>query len=73
MHAILEPERERSFEDEQRLGMLCVDVERRFPPPGSGAHIDRSELLDVHEECDAELLAAEDDLAYADLEHVPAA
>ncbi len=63
VHAILEPERELSLEDEQRLGVSCMDVERRSAPTRSGAHFDRSELLDVHEEPDIELFAAEDDLA----------
>jgi hypothetical protein len=50
-----------------------MDVERRSSPAASGAHLDRTELLDVDEESDVELLAAEDDLAFADLDHVPAA
>jgi hypothetical protein len=73
MYAILERERELSLEDEQRLGVSCMDVERRFSPTASGAHLDCAELLDVHEERDSELLVAEDDLAFADLDHVPAA
>jgi hypothetical protein len=73
MHAIFETKRELSRDDEQRLGMSCMDVEGGFSPTGSGAHVDRAELLDVHEEPDVELLAAEDDLALADLDHVPAA
>ncbi len=71
--AIFETERELSLEDEHRLGMSCMDVERRFSPTGSGAHVDRAELLDVREEGDLELLAAKDDLTFADLDHVPAA
>ena len=73
MHAVLEPERELSLEDVYRLGVSCMDVERRLSPTGSSAHLDRGELLDVREERDAELLAAEDELAFADLDHVPAA
>ena len=73
VHAILEPERELSLEDEQCLGVSCMDVERRSAPTRSGAHFDRSELLDVYEEPDIELFAAEDDLAFADLDHLPAA
>src|SRR4029450_7084177 len=69
MLAILEPERELSLEDIERLGVSCMDVERRFSPARSGTHFDRTELLDVREERDAELLAAEDDLAFADLDH----
>jgi hypothetical protein len=73
MLAILEPERELSVEHEQRLGVSSVDVEGRSSPAWSGAHFDRTELLDVHEERDAQLLAAEDDLAFADLDHLTAA
>ena len=73
MHAIFETERELSLEDEHRLGMSCMDVERCFSPTGSGAHVDRVELLDVHEERDVELLVAKDDLTFADPDHVPAA
>jgi hypothetical protein len=73
MHAIFETKRQLSRDDEQRLGMSCMDVEGRFSPTGSGAHLDSTELLDVHEEPDVELLAAEDDLTLADLDHVPAA
>ena len=39
MLAIFEPERELALEDEQRLGMSCMDVERRFSPTGSGAYV----------------------------------
>jgi hypothetical protein len=73
MLAILEAECELSLEDEQRLGMTCMNVERRFSPTRSSAHLDRSELLDIHEEGDAKLLAPKDELAFADLDHVPAA
>ena len=73
MHAIFETERELSRDDEQRLGMSRMDVEGSLSPTGSGAHLDSTELLDVHEEPDVELLAAEDDLALADLDHVSAA
>jgi len=73
MHAILELERELSLEHVQRLAVSSMDVGRRFPPSGSSAHVDRGELLDVREKRDAELLAAEDHLACADLDHVPAA
>ena len=53
MHAIFETERELSLEDEHRLGMSCMDVERCSSPTGSGTYLDRAELLDVHEERDA--------------------
>ena len=53
--------------------MSCMDVEWCLSPTGSGAHLDSTELLDVHEEPDVELLAAEDDLSLTDLDHVPAA
>ena len=73
MHAILELERELSLEHVQRLAVSGMDVRRRLPPPGSGAHVDRGELLDVDEERDVELPAPQDDLAFSDLDHVPAA
>ena len=73
MHAIFETKRDLSLEDEQRLGMSCMEVEWCLSPTGSGAHLDSTELLDVHEEPDVELLAAEDDLSLTDLDHVPAA
>ena len=57
MHAILELERELSVEDVQRLAVSGMDVGRRLPPSGSGAHLDRGELLDVGEERDVELPA----------------
>ena len=56
MHAILELERELSLEHVQRLAVSGMDVGRRLPPPGSSAHVDRGELLDVREKRDAELL-----------------
>ena len=71
--SILEPKCELSLEDEQRLGVSRMDVERRSSPARSRTHFDRSELLDVHEERDAELLAVKDDLAFDDLDHEPAA
>jgi hypothetical protein len=37
-----------------------------------GMHLDRSELLVIHEERDVELPAPQDDLAF-DLDHIPAA
>jgi hypothetical protein len=46
---------------------------RRLPPSGSGAHVDRGELLDVDEKRDVELPASEYDLAFDDLDHEPAA
>ncbi len=73
MHAVLELERELALDDVQRLAVSGMDVGRRLPPSGSGAHVHRGELLDVDEERDVELSAPEDDLAFADLEHVPAA
>jgi hypothetical protein len=73
LHAILELERELSLEHVQRLAVSDMDVGRRLPPTGSSAHFDRSELLDVREERDAELPAAKDELAFADPDHVPAA
>ena len=39
MHAIFETERELSLEDEHRLGMSCMDVERCFSPTGSGTYV----------------------------------
>ncbi len=73
MHAILELERELSLDDVQRLAVSSMDVGRRLPPSGSSAHVDHSELLDVDEQRDVELPASEDDLAFADLDHAPAA
>ena len=73
MHAILEPKRELSLEDVDRLGVSCMDVGRRPSPAGSGAHLDRGELVDVREERDVQLRTTEDDLAFADLDHRPAA
>ena len=55
-YAVLELQRELSLEDVQRLAVPCMDVGRRLPPSGSGAHVDRGELLDVDEERDVELL-----------------
>ncbi len=72
-HAILESQRELSVEHVQRLAVSGMDVRRRLPPSGSGAHLDRGELLDVGEERHVELPAPEDDLACADLEHGSAA
>jgi len=72
-HVILELQRERSVEDEQRLAVSGMDVGWRLPPAGSGAHLDRGELLDVGEERDVELPGPENDLAFADLEHGSAA
>ena len=73
MRAILELERELPLEDVQRLGVPGMDVRRRISPAGRGAHGHRGELLDVREERHIELRAAEDDLAFADLDHRPAA
>jgi hypothetical protein len=73
MDAVLELQPELSLEDVQRLAVSDMDVRRCLSPPGSRAHVDSGELLDVREERDAELLAAKDELAFADLDHVPAA
>ena len=72
-YAILELQRELSLEDVQRLAVPGMDVWRRLPPSGSGAHVDGGELLDVDEERDVELPASEDDLSFDDLDHEPAA
>jgi hypothetical protein len=69
VHAILEPKIDVSLDDEYRLGVSCVDVERRPSPAGSGAHLDHGELVEVREERHAQLRTAEDDLAFVDLEH----
>jgi len=50
-----------------------MHVGRRLPPPGSGAHLDHGELLDVHEERDVELRGPQDDLASSDFDHLSAA
>jgi hypothetical protein len=71
--AVLELERELSFEDVQRLAVSGMDVRRRFPPAGSGADIDGRELLDVDEKRDVELRGAQNDLACGSFDHVPAA
>ena len=73
MHAILELQRELSLEDVQRLAVQGMHVGWRLPPPGSGAHVDCGELLDVDEERDVELRSPQDDLACSDLDHVSAA
>ena len=58
----------------KRLRVLRMDVERRtVAPAGSRADLDDAELLDVGEERDAELPVARDALAFADLDHEPAA
>jgi hypothetical protein len=71
--AVLEPERELSVEDEQRFAVSSMDMERGSSPTWSGTHLDRSELLEVHEERDFQLLAAKDDLTFGDLDHASAA
>jgi hypothetical protein len=73
MHAIFEPKRDLPLDDEDRLGVSCVDVERRPSPAWSGTHLDDGELVDVREERHVQLRATEDDLAFADLDHLLAA
>jgi hypothetical protein len=73
MHAILELKRELSLEDVQRLAVPGMDVGRRLPPSGKGAHVDRGKLLDIDEERYVELPGPQDDLTFGDLGHVPAA
>jgi hypothetical protein len=73
MDAILELKRELSFEDIQRFAVSDMDMRRRLSPAGGRTHVDCGELLDVREERHSELGAAEDDLAFADLDHLPAA
>ena len=73
MHTILELECELPFEDVQRLAVPGMDVGRCLPPARRGAHCDRGELLDVREERHVEFRAPEDDLAFVDLDHLPAA
>ncbi len=73
MDAILEPERELAFEDVQRLGVSDMDMRRRRPPTASGTYSDHGKLLEVGEERHVELSAPEDELAFADLDHLPAA
>jgi hypothetical protein len=73
MHAVLELQRELSLEDMERLGVPGVDVEGRSPPAGSGAGVDCSELLAVDEQRGRKLLSAKEKLAFADLDHRPAA
>jgi hypothetical protein len=70
---ILELKRELSPEDVQRLGVSGMHVKTRRSPSRSGAHFDRGELLDIDEERDVELSALQDDFAFGDFDHVPAA
>ena len=69
----LELKRELSLEHVQRLAVAGMDVRRCLSPSGSRAHLDCGELLDVDEQRDVELPALQDDLAFSDLDHVPAA
>ena len=73
VYAVLERKRELSFEDVQRLAVSGVGMGRRLPPPGSCAHVGDGELLDVDEERDVELSGSQDDFAFRDFDHVPAA
>jgi hypothetical protein len=71
MLAVLEPERELALEDEERLRVLRVDMERRSHAAGGRADLDGAELLDVCKEDYPELTVAGDALALADLgEHL---
>ncbi len=73
MLAVLEPERELALEDEERLCVLRVDVQRRSYPARIGADLHDADLLDVRKESHSELSIAGDALAFADLDHEPAA
>ncbi len=67
-HTILEPERDLSLENEQRLGMLLVQVQRRSDPTRLRANLDDPDLLDVSQKSHPELVVAGDALSLADLD-----
>jgi hypothetical protein len=73
MLAVLEPEREFPLEDEEHFRVLPVEVERRSDAAGTRPHLDRTDLLGVHEERDAEPSLSRDALGLVDLDHLPAA
>ena len=70
--AVLEPERELALEDEERLRVALVDVQRRHPAR-LRADLGDADLVEVGEERDAEPALAGDALSLAYLDHVPAA
>ena len=53
--AVLEPDDELAFEDEEALGVAGMEVQRRSDAARLRADFDDSDLLDVDEERDAEL------------------
>ncbi len=71
--AVLEPEHELALEDEERLRVLPVEMERRSDASSCRPHLGGAELLHVREEGDAEPCFSRDALGLADLDHRPAA
>ena len=73
MLSVLEPERELSVEDEERLRMSLVDVERRSDTTRCRANLRDADLLEIGEKRHTELPLARDALAVHDRDHRPAA